>query len=334
MKSGYRTGLAVILSMLWLVPALAAAPYASSSDDRKAKQAVPPPGKALVYVYRLKDDGPVLSPTLQLNKRAISGLAVGTYLYWAVDPGRVDIRVGDGRNLSLRAQDGRIYFIRLTVQANGQDELRQASYSSGRKDVHGARLVRETAPAPVAVAAEAAPSAARSGFSLILKGGSISLGKSTQNIEATDVSGFPVTFQTSFSQSAPVFGLEGEWYTESGWAFGGEVTSHSHDYTTVPTGVLGQGKMQTVAVVFNAKKYFRPGSLVQPFVGAGLGLATVSLSGQLDGNTAGFAAQALGGVAFRWEHVGLYTELRYQFVETADVSASGPAFLAGVGVHF
>ena len=332
MKSGHTAVLAVFLSMLWLVPALAAAPYASTNDDRKAKQAVPPPGKALVYVYRTKDVGPELSPALQFNKRAVSGLASGTYLYWVVDPGRVDIRVGDGRALSLRTQDGRIYFIRLTVHANGQGELRQASYSSGRKDVHGARLVRETAPAPVK--AVAAPQAARSGVNLILKGGSFSLGKATQNIEVTDISGAPATFQTSFSQSAPVFGLEGEWYNENGWAFGGEFTVHNHDYTTVPIGALGQGKMQTVAVVFNTKKYFRPGSVVQPFVGAGLGFATVSLSGQLEGNTAGFAAQALGGVAFRWQHVGLYTEVRYQFVETPDVSASGAAFLAGVGVHF
>ena len=98
--------------------------------------------------------------------------------------------------------------------------------------------------------------------------------------------------------------------------------------------LLGQGEMQVVTVLFNAKKYFRPGSVVQPFLGAGLGLASVNMSGQLEGNTAGIAAQALGGLAFRWEHVGLYTELKYQLATTSDVDVSGAAFMVGLGLHF
>jgi len=176
---------------------------------------------------------------------------------------------------------------------------------------------------------------ARSGFSLILKGGSFSLGSTSQDIDATDaVTGGTITFTTRLSQTASVYGLEGEWVDESGWAFGGEVLVHNHDYTTVPVGVLGQGEMQVVTAVFTTKKYFRPGALVQPFLGAGLGLASVNMSGQLEGSGAGFAAQAVGGLAFRWTHVGLYTEARYRLAATADVYASGAAFLAGVGVQF
>jgi hypothetical protein len=312
-------------------PVLAAVPYAGADADRQAKQALPPAGKALVYVYRTADNGPALSPPMHLNTRAVGGLAAETYLYWAVAPGRLDLRAGDGQTLSLRIQEGRIYFVRLTVFADGRGELRQVSYGTGRQELRRARLVRETAPAKPA----AVPAVARSGFSLILKGGSFSLGSASQDIDATDsVTGMTQTFRTSFTRSAPIYGLEGEWLGDNGWAFGGEVLVHNHDYTTVPTGALGRGEMQVVTVVFTSKKYFRPGSVVQPFVGAGLGLASVSLSGQLEGNTAGFAAQAVGGLAFRWTHVGLYTEVRYQLAATADVYASGAALLAGVGVQF
>ncbi len=321
---------AALLLVFCAAPAPAAVPYASGDEDRRAKQAVPPSGKALLYIYRAQDDGPSQSPVLRLNDRVVGGLAKGTYLYWAIEPGQAVLRVGDGRAVALHAQSGRIYFVRLTVQADGGSELRQMSYGNGRQGVHHARLVRETAaPKPQVV-----PTVARSSFNLILKGGSFSLGSASQNIDAANTSGGTTTFRTDFTQAGAAFGVEAEWYIESGWAFGGEVTVHAHDYTTLPVGVLGQGEMQVVTVLFNAKKYFRPGSVVQPFLGAGLGLASVNMSGQLEGNTAGVAAQALGGLAFRWEHVGLYTELKYQLATTADVDISGVAFMAGLGVHF
>lgn len=330
MLPGRFPTLTALLLLFCAGPALAAVPYASGDEDRRAKQAVPPSGKALLYIYRAPDDGPKLSPVVRLNDRSVGVLAKGTYRYWAIEPGQAALRVGDGRAVALRTQSGRIYFVRLTVAADGGGELRQMSYGSGRQGVHRARLVRETAPPKP----QAAPTAARNSFNLILKGGSFSLGSAGQNIDAADAFGGTTTFRTDFTQSGAVFGIEAEWYDKGGWAFGGEVNVHAHDYTTLPVGVLGQGEMQVVTVLFNAKKYFRPGSVFQPFLGAGLGLASVSMSGQLEGTTSGVAAQAMGGLAFRWQYVGLYTELKYQLATTADVDVSGAAFLAGLGVHF
>lgn len=330
MIPGRLPTLSALLLFFCAAPALAAVPYAGGDEDRRAKQAVPPSGKALLYIYRAQDEGPSQSPVLRLNDRAVGSLAKGTYLYWAIEPGQAVLRVGDARAVALRTQSGRIYFVRLTAQADGGSELRQMSYGNGRQGVHHARLAREAvAPKP-----QAASAVARSSFNLILKGGSFSLGSASQNIDATNTSGGTTTFRTDFTQAGAAFGLEAEWYGESGWAFGAEVNVHAHDYTTLPVGVLGQGEMQVVTVLFNGKKYFRPGSVVQPFLGAGLGLASVSMSGQLEGNTAGVAAQAMGGLAFRWQHVGVYTELKYQLATTADVDVSGAAFMAGLGVHF
>jgi len=338
--------LPLLLPVLIAAPVQAATPFASANADRQAKQAVPPAGRALVYLYRAKDSGPAHSPTLQIGNRPLSGLAQETYYYWSVSPGRLSIRSGEATPFLVNISSGRIYFVRLSVSADNDSRMEQVSYGTGRRDLYRARLVRESAPAPVATAPgpktkpktetrqkPVSAETARSSFNLIFKGGSFSLGSTDQNIEA-DAAGTVVPFRTSFSQSAPVFGLEGEWFGESGWAFGGEVLTHSHNYTTVPTGALGTGDMQVVTVAANAKKYFRPESVVQPFLGAGLGIASVTLSGQLEGSSIGYVVQAMGGVAFRWEHVGLYTELKYQLAETADVSVSGPGFFAGFGVHF
>ena len=174
----------------------------------------------------------------------------------------------------------------------------------------------------------------KSGVTLILKGGSFSLGSSAQNINALDNLGNPTAFQTSFSGSAAAFGLEAEWRTSNGWAFGGEVLTHAHSYTTVPAAPIGTGDMQVVTVLANGKKYFRPEALVQPFLGAGIGISQVTMSGQLIGTTTASSMQVMGGVAFRWEHVGIYTEAKYQTNKATEVDASGIGLFAGMSVHF
>jgi len=344
-----KPGKALWFPLLWLMliigttPVQAAVPYASDSANRQARQAAPPPGRALVYLYRTRDSGPSFSPAIRIGNRPLAGLASDTFYYWSVSPGRLSIRAGESPVFVMNIQAGRIYFVRLVASSGDQGELQQVSYGAGRRGVQHARLVRETAPVaktartapkPVRKPAHAEESAPvpRSSFNLILKGGSFSLASADQNIEA-DAGGIPTTFKTSFTQAAPIFGLEGEWYGESGWAFGAEVLSHKHEYTTVP-GALGKGDMQVVTITANGKKYFRPGSVVQPFLGAGLGVSTMSMSGQLEGSSTGYAVQAMAGVAFRWQYVGLYTEVKYQLAESADVSASGPGLFAGFGVHF
>jgi len=283
-----------------------------------------------------------------MNGHLIRGLMANSYIYRSSGSGRLTVQVGDQASLPIQVQSGRIYFVRLTVAADGSNELKLVSYGAGRRDLHHARLLKEQkvvarkarptsrpAPAPEArrETATAPTTGGRGGFNLIFKGGSFSLASANQNIDA-DAGGAVVTFATSFAGSGGVYGLEGEWVGESGWAFGGELLMHKHNYTTIPAGTIGSGDMQIVTIAVNSRKYFRPGSVVQPFLGAGLGVVTATLSGQLEGTGTGFVIQGMGGVAFRWEHIGLYTELKYQFAETADISASGPAFLAGIGIQF
>lgn len=332
MIPGKSAVLAVILSMLCLSPVLAAVPYANTDDDRKAKQALPPAGKALVYIYRPADAGPAKSPAVLFNNRKHGQLAPLTYYMWTVEPGRVDLRTDEAgsRTLSLRTQGGRIYFVRLTVGRDGRGELRQVSYGAGRQDVHRARLLREVAAADDD---SDAGSSGRGGFTLIVKGGSYQLGSDSQTI---------LGLQRNFGTTGSAFGAEGEWRLANGLAFGAEVFSHSHDYTT--SGAVGTGDMSALHIMFNVKKYFRPASLVQPYIGGGVGAVTAEFSSgsgasAITGSGGGYALQAMGGVAFRWQHVGLYTELKLQKAEAEDangetVDVSGSALFVGMSLSF
>jgi len=325
------TILVAVLSFLQLAPAMAAIPYAGADQDRRAKQAIPPSGKALVYVFRKSDSGSRESPLLLLNGRGVGRLEAQSYFMWTVDPGRVDLQLDDAarRKLSLRCQDGRIYFVQLIADRNGNGELRQVSYGKGRQDVHRSRLARETGPETTT---GESGSEGQSGFSLLLKGGSYQLGSGSQTILGAT---------RTFTTGGTSLGIEGEWRLASGVAFGAEIFSHSHEYTT--TASTATGELSLLHVMVNIKKYFRPGSIVQPYIGAGLGAVSASFSGSsvgsITGSATGYGVQAMGGVAFRWQHVGLYTELKAQSAKIEDVNnqsvdASGTGLFAGLSVQF
>jgi opacity protein-like surface antigen len=364
-----------LLMIFGTTQALAAVRLATPEQDRYAKQALPPAGKALIYVYRLADARLEMAPTLWLNKRNSGQLEPQTYGMWAAGPGRLEVRAGrvDAAPLTITCEAGRVYFVQLAVNADGRVNLRQVPYGTGRTEMRAARLVLDPAiaartavapkpaapipapapaPAKEVAAVKEAPAAkqakkprdqpvgddtseGKAGVTLIFKGGSFSLGSDVQSISA-DVSGVPTPFQTTFGGSATAFGLDAEWRTRNGWAFGGEAMVHSHKYTAVSLAPAssGTGDMQVVTVLANAKKYFRPQSIVQPYVGAGIGIAVVNMSGQLEGTTIGYSIQAMGGVAFRWEHVGIYTEAKFQANKASDVDASGSGLFAGMSVQF
>jgi len=377
MKS-MKSGIVFLFSSFILVlappQALAAAPLASPEQDRHAKQAVPPSGKALIYVYRLNDARPQTSPGLWLNKRASGQLEPRTYGMWAAGAGRLEVRAGraDATPLTITCETGRVYFVQLTVNADDSMSLRQVPYGTGRTDMGQARLILDPAiaartaaapkpttpvpppPAPAPVketpvakappatrkiqtpkdepAAEE-PGEARSGVTLILKGGSFQLANDSQTI---------VLLNRTFSAASLAYGLEGEWRLENGFAFGMELFGHSQDYTTA--GSTAPGDMTVTSVFFNAKKYFRPSAVVQPYIGVGFGSATTDLSGAITGSAAGYALQGMAGVAFRWRHVGIYTEFKYAHAETEGtntdtglpeiVDVSGTGLFVGMSVHF
>ncbi len=345
------------LLVLGTTQALAAVSLATPEQDRYAKQAVPPSGKALIYVYRLDDASPQTASGLWLNKRGSGQLEPRTYGMWAAGPGRLEIRAGqaDATPLTFTCEAGRIYFVQLAVKSDGSTTLRQVSYGTGRTEMQQARLVldpavaaraatapKPTAPAPARAQPAVAPPVASqapepqaapepkgdSGLTMIIKMGSFQLASASQQILGQ-------TF--NFSSAGLAYGLEGEYRLENGFAFGMEVLGYSQDYTV--TGFPLGGDMAVTNIFFNAKKYFRPGSIAQPYLGAGIGAATSSFGGALTGSAGGTAIQGMAGIAFRWQQFGIYTEFKYASAKVEDASGeqvdvSGTGLFAGLSVYF
>ena len=361
MKPGITFLLSGVLLILSMSPAQAAATLATPDQDRRAKQAVPPAGKALIYVYRLDDTDTGTGSGLWLNGRDSGQLEPRTYGMWAAGPGRLDIRAGkvDATPLTFTCAAGRVYFVQLSVNKDQSVSLKQVAYGTGRTELGQARLVLDpalaarvaVAPKPAALAAAPAQKApvfeepakarqtsgedekARGGVTLIVKAGSFQLASSPQTI---------LGLSRSFSEASVAYGLEGEWRLANGFAFGLEVFGHTQEYTTaVPS--LQSGDMTVTNVFINAKKYFRPNALVQPYLGIGLGSASVDFSTNtnsgITGSAGGVAVQGMAGVALRWQHVGIYSEFKYARTEIEDsigqtVDTSGSGLFVGMSVHF
>ena len=370
--------LVVVLSLF--TQSTFAAIMASPEQDRQAKQATPAPGKALVYVYRL-NDGDDSAPGIWLNGRASGNLAPRTYGMWAAGSGRLDIRAGaaDAKPLSFTCEAGRVYFVQLSVNKDRSISLRQVAYGAGRTDLQQARLVldpalaaraaatptkqapapaapipapvvkqtpvvRETpkvtkpTPAPRVVTDEDAQAA--NGVTLIFKLGQFTLASESQTI---------LGGSRSFSATNVAYGVEGEWRFQNGFALGVELFGHGQEYST--SGETGSGEMTVTSFLFNAKKYFRPSALIQPYFGVGIGSTATDFSpgdssgtAGITGSAAGFAFQGMTGVAFRWRHVGIYSELKYISAKTEGtealtgtketVDASGIGLFGGLNVQF
>lgn len=352
MKSKIAFVLAGVLFVVALPQTLAAVPLATPEQDLNAKQAVPPSGKALVYVYRLVDASPQIAPGIWLNNRDSGRLWTNTYGLWQTDPGPLEIRGGRFTPpLTIRCEAGQTYFVLLGVNTNWSVELRQMANNTARAEMREARLVLDSAAAVPAAATVVPPASApaptkevtkteekeASGVTLIFKVGSFLLGDSTQTIASAG---------RKLSNTSIAYGLEGEWRHASGYAVGLELFSHAFDYTTTTSAESGD---LTVSYIFvNAKKYFREGTDIQPYIGAGIGRTVASFSAGANGGVTddydSNALQIMTGAVFRWQQVdryqfNFYTELKYKHDEFTVAggniaSASGFGLFAGLSVHF
>lgn len=165
---------------------------------------------------------------------------------------------------------------------------------------------------------------------LILKTGSFSLADDTQSS-----AGLPLTFDENASG---IFGAELEWRMASGAAFGVELLRYNNDWRS---GIGTSGDLDTTAFMFNGKKYFvNDRDPIRPYIGAGIGFASVDFHGP-GGSASGddLALQAMAGIDFRFNQVGLYTEVKYLSSRPEDdfgddIDVSGIGVFGGVSVNF
>jgi opacity protein-like surface antigen len=336
-----------------LLAGLFSAPPAHAQDD--ARQATPPPGKALVFVFRSEREPVAARVPVLVNLEPVGELENGTFTTATVSPGRTHLRVGDRvlTIISLEAAADQSYFVWVEALAGltpVRTEVRVVSESEGRRSIAQSRFV-EVAPATRAVAprsqqpiyaakpAATQPAAARTipastesgrdwDFALIANGGTFKLANGNQVI-----AGLASTYDTT---SNPVFGVEAEWRSKTGIAVGGEVFYYKNDL--VATGTILSGQQEVLALMVNGKYYFRAASWFYPFVGAGIGSATATYSGDITGTGTGLAYQGLAGAEFRFKHVGLYVQYKRLSSTTGssgkEVKVGGSGILAGVSIIF
>lgn len=181
----------------------------------------------------------------------------------------------------------------------------------------------------VCVMACGSPTANADG-SIVIKSGSFTLSNDTQNISNS----ISLTFD---EDASGVFDVEGEWRLGDHVAIGGELLSYSNDWVS---NVGTSGDNDTLVLMFNGKRYFGPTKLVQPYIGAGIGIASVDFDG-LGGSSSGedLALQVMGGISVRRGKLGFYSELRWLSSEPEDgagqdIDVSGTGLFAGLSFQF
>jgi opacity protein-like surface antigen len=334
-----------VLLLVALCGAFSAMPVHAQGDPRRA---APPPGKALVFIFRSDREPRAAQVPVVVNAEHAGDLANGTFLAATVDPGRTFLRAGD-RVLTLlgfEAAAGESYFVRLEA-VHGiivvQTEMRLVSAAEGRDSLMQSHWVGAL-PAAVAAApgdlqpraARAAPQArapAESGggweMVVIAKGGTFKMAEPKQV-----PGGLPTTFEAA---SRPAAGIEVEGRSESGFAAGGELFYYKNNLVLDGTGL--SGRQEVAAIMVNAKYYLRLAGWLYPYVGAGAGTAVASYGGDFTGRATGAAYQGLAGIEFRFEYMGInvqYKQLSSTIKDDTglEVKVGGKGVLAGLSIFF
>src|SRR5882762_4544285 len=151
-----RAGLSVSGAFL-LAALLGAAPPARAQED--ASRATPPPGKALVFVFRSERETVAALVPVFVNLARVGDLANGTFAVATVSPGRTFLRVGDQAvaTYTLEVAANQSYFVRVEAVPGVrpvQTEVRIVSEVEGRRFLAQSRPV---GAAPPAVAAPRVP---------------------------------------------------------------------------------------------------------------------------------------------------------------------------------
>lgn len=130
------------------------------------------------------------------------------------------------------------------------------------------------------------------------------------------------------------------------WRAEAELSYRENDIDRLGTG-RGRGEVNSLAYMVNGYFDFRPGERVQPYVGAGVGIAqidaeNISIGGaRLDDDDSVFAYQFMGGVGYQLTNtVDLFGELRYmgsddpEFAGGRELEYESTNVLAGLRYRF
>lgn len=135
-----------------LLIAVFSPPPAHAQED--ARRATPPPGRALVFVFRSEREPVAAQVPVSVNAAAVGQLANGSFLVATVPPGRTFVRTGDRvvSAVALLAEPNRSYFVRVEAVPGVspvRTETRLVSEAEGRRALAQSRFIG-AAPAIIA----------------------------------------------------------------------------------------------------------------------------------------------------------------------------------------
>lgn len=148
--------------LLTVLGALFSAPPAHAQDD--LRRAIPPPGKALVFIFRVDREPMAAQVPVIVNKEQVGELANGTFVAATVSPGPTSLRIGHRlvNTLSFVATANQSYFVRVEAidgRTIVQTVAHPVSEPEGRRSLAQSRFVG-VAPAVVIPPVVAPPVAA------------------------------------------------------------------------------------------------------------------------------------------------------------------------------
>lgn len=301
-----------------------------------------PPGKALVYVIQGETQN-FANLLVSVNGRRLESLPKNSYVAFVAEPGTHEISTAAGGRAAtpLTVAADTVYYVSQRVGAGGVPTHRVLSQAEGRALLSTYRAVRTEAltigaassSQPVTTASVASPNPTtpaprRGNFALTAKAGDYTLSEGTQRWL-----GFSTQVKTKASS---VFAVGGEYEFANGFAIAPEILLFKTTWTQSNGAV---GSFNATVVTLNGKMYLASGDTFRPFIGAGVGAAATSFSGDITGNSGGAAFQLFAGAELRFNQVGLYLEYKTVSAETEDdnsnvVDVSGKGAFAGIGIRF
>jgi len=359
-----RAGLSVSGAFL-LAALLGAGPPVRAQED--ASRATPPPGKALVFVFRSERETVAALVPVFVNLARVGDLANGTFAVATVSPGRTFLRVGDQAvaTYTLEVAANQSYFVRVEAVPGVrpvQTEVRIVSEVEGRRFLAQSRPVGAAPPAiaaprfPPPPAPVAAPRVQPPPAPVVAaprveqpRPPAIPAPKPTpREIAPSAEPGGDWKFALIASTGAfkmsngiqTVAGVASTYDTTSKPVFGLEAEFRNragfavggevfyYKNDLVAAGAISQ--QQVVAIMANGKYYFRAADWFYPFAGAGVGFADALYGGGLKGTQGGTAYQGLVGMEFRFGSVGL--QVQYKHLAATTGKSGSDVKVGGSGV--
>lgn len=146
----------------------------------------------------------------------------------------------------------------------------------------------------------------------------ISIFGGLNSLDDTSISSPTGSIGSDFDDGFGVGVAIGRWLdARQHWRAEVELSYRENDIDRLGAG-RGRGEVNSLAYMVNGYYDFRPGEQVQPYVGAGVGIADIDAENigvggsRLDDNDSVFAYQFIGGVGYQLTNtVDLFGELRY-----------------------